>query len=105
MNSLIGHDNVPNEVEKVKVIKPAGQLGPISDIERRAALESTPLRQKYRAGGADHEAAHAFERRMLRERGIDPGQDNGVQPYQPNLYLKHVPSIDIMLRLKIAGLL
>lgn len=93
--SVIGVDNVPTEVEKVKVIKPAGQLGPFSDIERRAAIEATPLRQKYHAGGADQEAAHKFNRRMMQERGIDTGPDAGVKPYEPNLYLKHVPSIDV----------
>ncbi|WP_292463517.1 helicase HerA-like domain-containing protein [Mesorhizobium sp.] len=93
--SVIGEDNVPSEVEKVKVSTPSGQLGPISDIERRALLESTSLRLKYHAGSADNAAAYAFNRRMMVARGIDPGPDTGVTAYDPNLYLKHVPSIDI----------
>jgi len=93
--SVIGHENVPTEVEKVRVTMPAGQLGPISDMERRAAIEATPLRQKYHAGETDEQAAYAFNRRMLQARGIDPGPDTGAQPYPPNLYRKHVPTIDI----------
>lgn len=92
--SVIGEDSVPSEVDKVKVGMPIGQIGPISDIERLAAIEATPLRRKYQAAGADHEAAHRFNRRMLQERGIDPGPDTGAQPYEPNLYLKYVPTID-----------
>ncbi|TIR28276.1 MAG: DUF853 family protein [Mesorhizobium sp.] len=60
---VIGEDKVPSEVEKVKVSAPSGHLGPISDIERRALLESTPLRLKDHAGSADNAAAYAFNRR------------------------------------------
>ncbi|TIX58876.1 MAG: DUF853 family protein [Mesorhizobium sp.] len=48
--SVTGEDNVPSEVEKVKVIMPAGQIGPIPDEERKVVLESTPLRKKYHHG-------------------------------------------------------
>jgi DNA helicase HerA-like ATPase len=93
--SVIGEGNVPTEVEKVWIKMPAGQIGPISDIERQASIEATPLRKKYHAAGADNAATHRFNRRMMEERGIDPGPDSEVAPYEPNLYLKHVPTLDI----------
>jgi DNA helicase HerA-like ATPase len=92
--SVIGEDNVPSEVEKVKVGLPMGQIGPISDFERFAAIEETPLRAKYGDPGAVHEQAYHFNRRMLQERGIDPGPDTGPQEYEQGLYLKHVPKFD-----------
>jgi DNA helicase HerA-like ATPase len=92
--SVIGEDNVPSEVEKVKVGLPMGQIGPISEFERFAAIEETPLRAKYGDPGAAHEQAYHFNRRMLQERGVDPGPDTGPQEYEQGLYLKHVPRFD-----------
>ncbi|MER9615589.1 helicase HerA-like domain-containing protein [Mesorhizobium sp. M0207] len=92
--SVIGEDNVPSEVEKVQVIMPAGQVGSISDEERQVVLESTPLRKKYHAGLDENAAGRAFSRRMMEARGIDPGPEGTAAP-EANLYLKHVPSIDI----------
>ncbi|MER9091516.1 DUF853 domain-containing protein [Mesorhizobium sp. M0700] len=92
--SVIGEDNVPSEVEKVKVIMPAGQIGSISDEERQVVLESIPLRKKYHAGLDENAAGRAFSRRMMEARGIDPGPEGTAAP-QANLYLKHVPSIDV----------
>ncbi|MER9961660.1 DUF853 domain-containing protein [Mesorhizobium sp. M0045] len=92
--SVIGEDNVPSEVEKVQVIMPAGQVGSISDEERQVVLESTPLRKKYHAGLDENAAGRAFSRRMMEARGIDPGPEGTAAP-EANLYLRHVPSIDI----------
>ncbi|RWC91672.1 MAG: DUF853 family protein [Mesorhizobium sp.] len=93
--SVIGEDNVPSEVEKVKVTRPAGQIGPISDEERRVVIEATPLRQKYHAGMPDHVAGQAFNRRMKVARGINPGPEGEAMAPEPKFYLKHVPTIDI----------
>ncbi|RWM29430.1 helicase HerA-like domain-containing protein [Mesorhizobium sp.] len=93
--SVIGEDNVPSQVDKVKVTLPAGQIGPISDEERRVLIESTPLRKKYHAGLPEHVAGNVFNRRMMVARGIDPGPEGEVAAPEPNLYLKHVPTIDI----------
>ncbi|MBZ9678246.1 helicase HerA-like domain-containing protein [Mesorhizobium sp. ES1-1] len=92
--SVIGEDNVPSEVEKVKVIYPAAQVGAISDEERQVVLEQTLLRKKYHAGLADHVAARAFVRRMKEARGIDPGPEGEAIAPEPNLYLRHVPTIN-----------
>ncbi|QKD02165.1 helicase HerA-like domain-containing protein [Mesorhizobium loti] len=93
--SVIGDDNVPTEVEKVLVIMPTAQVGSISIEERQLVLESTPLRKKYHAGMAEHIAGRAFNRRMMEARGIDPGLEGEAIVPEPNLYLKHVPTIDI----------
>lgn len=93
--SVIGEDNVPSEVEKVKISLPIGQIGPISDIEREIVNSVSPLSQKYGATPLPHEASYSFDRRMLRDRGIDPGPDTGAVPYEPGIYLKHIPRIGV----------
>ncbi|MDI6025620.1 DUF853 family protein [Corticibacterium sp. UT-5YL-CI-8] len=92
--SVIAEDNIPSEVQKVRVIPPQGQIGPVSELERRVQIDAGAMARKYPAGD-DPKAAYAFNRRMLSERGIDPGPEFEPLPYEPGLYLKHVPIIDI----------
>ena len=92
--SVIGTDNTPTEVAKVRVIPPQGQVGPISDLEREHVISGSELAQKYPVG-TDPKAPQHFNRRMLLERGIDPGPERELQPYVPGLYRKHVPTIDV----------
>ncbi|PWJ79783.1 hypothetical protein C7441_11460 [Pseudaminobacter salicylatoxidans] len=93
--SVIESDGVPSKVEKVKIIPPAAQVGPISDMERSTLIEGSPLYRKYRADLEEEMAAYKFRRRMKEERGIDPGPDTGPVHYEPGIYLKYVPTIDI----------
>jgi DNA helicase HerA-like ATPase len=93
--SVIGEDNVPSEVEKVKVIFPTAQVGAISDEERQVVLEQTPLRRKYHAGLEDHLACRAFNRRMMEARGIDLGPESEATVPEQNLYLRQVPRLDV----------
>ncbi|MES0030374.1 hypothetical protein [Mesorhizobium sp. M0040] len=50
--------------------------------------------KKYHAGMDEHVAGRAFSRRMMEARGIDPGPEGTAAP-EANIYLKHVPTIDI----------
>ena len=91
--SVIGDDNVPTMVERVRILPPTGQIGPISDLERSAIIEGSDLGRKYRATVPAAEASYAFIRRMKEQRGIDPGLDTGPAPYEPGLYLKYLPEV------------
>ena len=92
--SVMEDDNVPTKVEKVRIIPPAGQIGPVSDMERRAIIEASPLYRKYRADMKENEATYAFERRMKEKRGIETGPAIALAEYTPGLYLKHLPTTE-----------
>lgn len=47
--SMLAGDGVPTPVERIKVSKPAGQIGPISDLERSVLIEQSTLRVTYQA--------------------------------------------------------
>ncbi|HTM78987.1 MAG TPA: helicase HerA-like domain-containing protein, partial [Devosia sp.] len=62
--SMLTGDGVPMPVERIKVSKPAGQIGPISDLERLVLNEQSALRVTYPAmvEGARH--AWEFQNRL-----------------------------------------
>jgi len=47
--SVMEADNVPGMVQKVRIIPPAGQIGPVSDLERKTLIES-PLWELLKVG-------------------------------------------------------
>ncbi|WP_274627583.1 helicase HerA-like domain-containing protein [Arvimicrobium flavum] len=92
--SVFGDDGAPAPVEKVAVLPPTSSMEPISELERRTAIEGTELRTKYAAGLSDNAAASQFIRRQKIARGIDPGPE--VAPgddWQPGDYAKFLPNI------------
>jgi DNA helicase HerA-like ATPase len=48
--SVFGDDGAPAPVEKVSVLPPRSSIEPISEMERRAAIDGSELRTKYAAG-------------------------------------------------------
>ncbi|HTM77708.1 MAG TPA: helicase HerA-like domain-containing protein, partial [Devosia sp.] len=70
VSTLIG-DGVPMPVERIKVSKPAGQIGPISDLERSVLIEQSALRVTYPAmvEGARH--VWEFQNRQRAARGLE----------------------------------
>jgi DNA helicase HerA-like ATPase len=72
--SVLDDAGIPTRVERVSIIPPSGQVGPISDMERRAIIEGVQnmdtLRQRYGAELPEAEAIHSFYNRMRRQRGI-----------------------------------
>jgi DNA helicase HerA-like ATPase len=70
--SVLDDDGIPTKVEKVMIIPPAAQVGPISSIERRALMDVSPMRKRYGSVLAEEEAIHSFMNRMRRQRGL-PG--------------------------------
>lgn len=61
--SVLDDAGVPTKVERVSVIPPFGQVGPISDVERRALMDASPKRQRYGAELPEAEAVHSFYNR------------------------------------------
>lgn len=68
--SVLDDDGIPTKVERVYIIPPSGQVGPLSDLERRATIDSSPLRQRYGAKLPEAEAIRSFYNQMRRTRGI-----------------------------------
>lgn len=62
--STLIDDGVPMPVQRIKVTKPTGQLGPISDIEREVINGVLPADRP--------EQAHEFQNRQRQLRGLEP---------------------------------
>lgn len=92
--SVLQTDGTPSPVERVMIYPPAGQIGPVSDLEREAAIAATPdAMLRYRNVLEPHEASYAFNRRMAVARGIDPGPDTGPVPYEADAWRAFIPQI------------
>jgi hypothetical protein len=68
--SVLDEAGIPTKVEKVDIIPPSGQVGPISDLERRKLMDASPMRVKYSAEPEEARAIHAFTNRMRKASGI-----------------------------------
>lgn len=91
--SVLDEAGIPIKVEKVKVIPPSAQVGPISPIERAALIESSPIRTRYGAlKGA--EAVISFNRRMRKMRGLSEVEATATDEYTPGLYKQFLPDFD-----------
>lgn len=92
--SVFGDDGAPAPVERVAVLPPQSSIEPISELERRAAIDNSTLRVKYAAGLSESAAALAFMRRQKQLRGIDPGRETlPSEEYEPGLYRQFLPNI------------
>ncbi|MDO6964000.1 helicase HerA-like domain-containing protein [Rhizobium alvei] len=79
--SVLDEAGIPTKVEKVLIIPPSAQVGPISDMERRAIMDGSTdgsevsihakeMRQRYGAKLAEQVAVHQFMNRMRQQRGL-----------------------------------
>ncbi|MCZ6910568.1 MAG: DUF853 family protein, partial [Rickettsia endosymbiont of Ixodes persulcatus] len=89
--SMLQDNGVPQPVEKVRIIKPLAQIGPVSDLERETTIAGSSMFEKYKAGLLPHEASHAFGNRMKAQRGIEFDASAAAAQHADGLYLKHVP--------------
>ena len=71
--SFLVDDGVPAPVERIRVSKPKGKIGQISDIERETAIANSGIRGRYPKVLDSHESHEQFRVRMLTIRGIKPG--------------------------------
>ncbi|ATU91765.1 helicase HerA-like domain-containing protein [Phyllobacterium zundukense] len=92
--SLLQDNGVPRQVEKVAIIPPSAQIGPISGLERETMITGSGMKQKYGAEMESFEASHAFGHRMKDQRGISYDSTAVAQPYEDRLYLRHVPKLE-----------
>lgn len=92
--SLLEENGVPRPVEKVRITKPTAQIGPVSVMERETLTAASPMALKYRTELEPFEASHAFTNRMKTQRGIQFDKEAIAQPYEENLYLKHIPDLN-----------
>lgn len=69
VSTLIG-DGVPMPVERIKVDKPAGQIGPISDLERSTIIEQSTMRVTYPAMVEGERHIWGFQNRQRLARGL-----------------------------------
>lgn len=73
--SCLVDDGVPAPVERIKVMAPSAQIGPITEEECAAIIEADPLREKYKAPASREEMIWEFDKRIALERGWpEPGR-------------------------------
>lgn len=69
--STLIDDGVPMPVERIKVAKPAGQIGPISDLKRATLVGQSALRVTYPAMVEGSRHTWEFQNRQRVARGLD----------------------------------
>lgn len=90
--SVMESDGVPTIVEKVKIFPPAGQVGPISDLERKTLMEGGPLFSRYAHRLEPHDAHARFIDRMRELHGL-PELDRTLPQWQEGDWAKFVPDL------------
>ncbi len=89
--SVLDETGIPTKVEKVSIIPPSGQVGPISEMERELISSQTPLLKKYAGFEDERLEQHGFSNRMRAKRGLDPIPEPTGEPWVPGEYMKFVP--------------
>lgn len=89
--SVLDDTGVPTKVEKVAILPPSAQVGPISQMERDAVMAATPLLGRYADVENSEEAIWQFRDRMREARGLArPAMENS-EPWVPGSYAQFVP--------------
>lgn len=78
--STLVDDGVPMPVERIKVAKPSGQIGPLSDEERALLIEQSLFRTAYPAVVEGQRHLWEFQNRQRAMRGLDPLPEPSAQP-------------------------
>ena len=86
--SVIDETNTPSPVDLVLVIPPTGQVGPISDLERRVLAVMTSPKI-----GDEPSQNRAFRDRMRFDRGL-PAIVEAASAYQAGDFAKYLPDAD-----------
>jgi DNA helicase HerA-like ATPase len=89
--SVLDDAGIPTKVEKVDIIPPSAQVGPISEMERRAIMDATTLRQRYGNVVEEQDAIHAFMNRMRQQRGLPAAETAGG--WQAGDYRAYIPKL------------
>lgn len=89
--SVLDEEGIPTKVEKVSILPPSAQVGPISQMERGVLMAQTSLLEKYADMENSEEAIWQFRDRMRRQRGLQRPAFVVNEPYVPGLYKQFVP--------------
>lgn len=92
--SVMEADGVPSPVERVRMALPGSQIGPISELERSAAIENSPLYARYAARLDGPVAAHTFDTRMRLKRGLAAKPAPSGEPWREGDALAFVPKFE-----------
>ena len=90
--SVMQDDGAPTMVEKVRVYPPVSQIGPISEFERRALIDNSPLAPTYARRFEDGQMHREFITRMRATAGL-PAIEHSGETWQEGDYLKHIPRL------------
>lgn len=85
--SVLDDDGVPTITQKVKVIPPSGQIGPVSDLEREALMARSPINY---VKPTEQEQFEQFNTRMHADRGIEIQVDENE--YKEGDFVHYVPN-------------
>jgi DNA helicase HerA-like ATPase len=89
--SLMEADGIPAKVERVKIIPPGSQIGPIDAMTRDTLRKGSGLPEKYKT---DLEPAEAYSQFLNRQRvaaGLEPLAKSGT--WKEGDYADHIPDI------------
>lgn len=89
--SVLDEAGVPTKVEKVEILPPAAQVGPISEMERASLLSGTPLMAKYAEPESEERSIWQFRDRMREARGLHRPPYVEQEPWAPGGYAAFVP--------------
>ncbi len=89
--SVLDDTGVPTKVEKVEILPPSAQVGPISQMERDAVMAATPLLARYADVENSEEAIWQFRDRMREARGLARPVMETTEPWVPGSYVQFVP--------------
>ncbi|MEN5278097.1 helicase HerA-like domain-containing protein [Brucella sp. TWI432] len=70
--SVMSEGNIPSPVERIRILPPRGQVGPISQTARNELLQRSDVYLKFTKVVPDYEQAGMFRNRMLIKRGQNP---------------------------------
>jgi hypothetical protein len=96
--SVMSEGNIPSPVERVRILPPRAQVGPISSDLRSELLQKSEVYLKFSEDLPDFEQAGVFRNRMLVKRGFQPittdltkppvaaNWTEILSPYEQNIY-------------------
>lgn len=90
--SVMLDDGVPSPVEKVRILPPQSQIGPISDLEREVLTKQNDLAKVYTTHIDPEAMQRQFIDRMRAEHNLPPIEWSGQQ-WQPGDFANYLPDI------------
>ena len=93
--SVLDADGVPTMVQKVNILPPQSQVGPIDDLVRNIIMTKFPFFKKYKSDLSDRQQQFDFQNRMRSDRGLPCFSDWNDEAIDEDYYQQFVPTIGI----------